>query len=568
MSKQGKIGMFIGIIAFMMLMVWLFTGGGDTTELNGPAKRVKFVSANWERRYQLDDKDPLGLYLFSALTTAHIDTSKRVVVVEDWIELDSITSADASPKTYMFVGNVFQMNDDEMDSIMSDVNDGSELFLAFDDLTENLFPKLFNGFEFRTDYGEEVNVFVDNKKYNMINIYQNDTVAKDWWAFGELDFDEDFVGLSSFMEMPNFVRVPHGKGFVYLHATPSMFFNYQIKRKSGFQYASYCLDNISTENDVYMLELGRRPDNVGNYDTDDTTGADKKVDDSYFQLIFKNPTLLTALLLSILGVILFVIFRSKRTRPVVEYIPKRKDMTLAFAETITSIYFSKRNPYGLLQVQRKNFYDTIHRHFFVDLNHREGERELLILAEKSNTELGEIKKLIAAYETKEASAVSEQFVAEISKKKHQFYRRVGIISDDLNTKVQAQEMVFKRSMWLPALFILTGVALIIVGMYFLMIAIGIGIVMWPIGAVLVILGIIRLSKPYLIIAKKNIIHYSALGIKREFDRSDLLTVDTRKTGVIITFRNNKSLIINYWDLSNFDRKQFERFVSKLHMLEL
>lgn len=568
MSKQGKIGVFVGIIAFMMLMVWFFSDGEEVARKNGALKRVKFISANWERRYQLDDKDPLGLYLFSALTKAHIDTAKRIKVVNDGAQLDSIISADSSPKTYMFVGNVFQMKNDEMDSILSDVSDGSELFLAFDDLTENLFPKLFNSFEFRTDYAEEVNVFVDNKKFNMINIYQNDTIAKDWWAFGELDFDEDYVGLSSFMEMPNFVRVSYGKGFVYLHATPSMFFNYQIKRSSGFRYASYCLDNLSTKNDVYMLELGRRPDNAGNYDTDDTSGKDKKLDDSYLQLIFKNPMLLTALLLSILGIVLFVIFRSKRIRPVVEFIPKRKDMTLEFAETITSIYFSKRNPYGLLQVQRKNFYDTIHRHFFVDLYHREEDRELLILAEKSNTDLGEIKNLIGAFEMKEASVVSEQFVAEISKKKHQFYRRVGIISDDLNKKVQAQEMIFKRSMWLPSIFILAGIGLVIVGMYFLMIAIGIGVVMWPIGVVLVVLGILRLSKPYLIITKEKIIHYSALGIKKEFDRTELLTVDARKTGVIITFRNNKSLIINYWDLSNFDHKQFERFVSKLHILEL
>jgi hypothetical protein len=28
------------------------------------------------------------------------------------------------------------------------------------------------------------------------------------------------------------------------------------------------------------------------------------------------------------------------------------------------------------------------------------------------------------------------------------------------------------------------------------------------------------------------------------------------------------LIINYWDLSAFDRKQFERFVSRLHTQEL
>ncbi len=568
MSKQGKVGMIFGIIGFMLLMVWLFSSGDNPSNPNDPAKRQSFVSDNWNKKYQLDDKNPLGLYLFTSLVQSHLDTNNRIEIVKDGIELDSITDADESPKTYMFVGNIFQLKSSEMDSILSDVYEGSQLFLAFDNLTENLFPKLFTSFEYRSDYDEEVNVFVDNKKFNMINIFQNDTIAKDWWAFGEISFDEEYIGLSSFMEMPNFVRVNHGDGYIYLHATPSMFQNYQVKRTPGFKYSAYCLNNLPKDNNIYMLELGRRSDDYGNYDTDDQSGADLKKDDSYFQLIFENPTLLIALLLTIFGLILFIIFRSKRIRPVVPFIPKRKDMTLAFAATITSIYFSKRNPYGLLQVQRKNFYDTVHRYFFVDLNHREGDRELEILAEKSNTELQEIKKLIKAYETKEASSVSEQFVAEITKKKYQFYRRVGIISDDFNARLQSQEMVFKRSMWLPSLFILTGITLILVGLYLLVSGTGVGIVMWPLGSLLLLLGILRLSKPYLVITKERITHYTAFARKKEFYRSDLLNVESRKTGVIITFRNNNSLIINYWDLSNFDRKQFERFVSKLHTHEL
>ena len=568
MSKQGRIGLLIGIICFMLLMVWLFSSGEGSDNPDAPVKKVSFVSSNWNKKYLLDDKNPLGLYMFTALAQSHLDTNKHIEVVEDWIGLDSITDADENPKTYMFVGNIFQLKNKEMDSILSDVHEGSELFLAFENLTENLFPKLFNSFEYRSDYSEEVNVFVENKKFNMINLYQNDTIAKDWWAFGELDFDEEYVGLSSFMEMPNFVRVKHGKGFVYLHATPSMFQNYQVKRIPGFKYAAYCLNNIPRDNDIYMLELGRRSDDYGNYDTDDQSGKDLKNDDSYLQLIFKNPTLLIALLLTILGLILFIIFRSKRTRPIVQFIAKRKDMTLAFAETITSIYFAKRNPYGLLQVQKKNFYDTVHRYFFVDLYHRVGDRELLILAEKSDTDIQEIKKLVQAYETKEASQVSEQFVAQITKEKYQFYRRVGIISDDFNDRLQAQEMVFKRSMWLPSLYILGGIALILIGLYLLVSAAGIGIVLWPIGSVLLVLGILRLSKPYLIVSKDKIIHYTTFAQKKEFHRPDLLNVESRKTGVIITFRNNNSLIINYWDLSNFDRKQFERFISKLHMNDL
>jgi hypothetical protein len=355
---------------------------------------------------------------------------------------------------------------------------------------------------------------------------------------------------------------------VYLHATPNQFVNYQLKRSDGFKYAEKVLNELPKDNDVYLLELGRLSDNYGDSDTEEQSGPDKKEDTSYLQLIFKNPTLLAAMLLSILGIILFLIFRSKRTRPVVPVIEKKKDMTLAFAETITSIYFSKRNPYGLLQVQRKNFFDTVNRYFFVDLYKREGDKEIRILAEKSNTPIQEIEYLVKAFETKKAFDVTEQFVADLAKRKHQFYRKVGVISDKIQEKVMSQELVFRRSLWLPIILILSGLIVFMLGMYYLTAAFGVGIALWPASFIIIYLGIARLSNPYMTVTKETIVFYSVFGRKSEYKRADLLQTELRQSGAVLNFAYNKKLIINYWDLSRFDKRQFERFISKLHTLEL
>jgi hypothetical protein len=319
---------------------------------------------------------------------------------------------------------------------------------------------------------------------------------------------------------------------------------------------------------VFLLELGRLSDNYGNEDTSEQDGADGKEDDSYLKLIFQNPTLLVALLLTILGVILFVIFRSKRTRPIVPFIQKKKDMTLAFAETITSIYFAKRNPYVLLQVQKKNFYATLHKHFFVDIQRREDDKALEILAEKSDSSLEEIVELVGSLESIEASGITEQYVTNVLQRQHAFYRRVGVISSDLNERVQEQEFVFRRSLLLPILLIGAGLFLIVLGVFYLMSSIGIGIVLWPVGILLLVLGIIRMSRPYLALNKDRVVHYTAIGFKKEYQREDLVSTEIKSSGAILHFRNNKQLIINYWDLSRFDQNQFKRLISKLHKLEL
>ena len=565
MNNQRKIGLIGGIVLVMILMVWLFSSGGED---QGKRGRQPFVSSNWSSRFQPFDKKPLGLYLFNTLASSHIDTNRSVYVVRDWIELDSVLVNDSLPKTFMFVGNNFGLENSEMDSIMSRVSDGSRLFLSYNGLTENIFPYFFRDYNEKYDYAETINVFANKKKFHMINLYQNDTIATEWKAFGRIDPLGNYKALSSFMELDNFIKMEYNGGYVYLHTTPSLFHNYQIKRKEGYRYAAYTLNQIPKDQDIILLELGRLSDNFGQHDVDEQEGADGKEDTSYLRLIFENPTLLIALLLGIVGLILFVMFRSKRTRPIVPYIDKKKDMTLAFAETITSIYFAKRNPYGLLQVQRKNFYDTIQKHFFIDLYRKEGTKEIEMLAEKSNKSVKEITDLIHLFETKEAFSVTEQKVSEVAKIKRKFYLDTGIISEKTLGRVQEMEMTFRRSLWIPSFLILGGLFLIFFGFYYLIQSIGVGIVLWPIGIVAFALGVIRMSKPFMIVDEAHITYYSPFGRKKVYNRTNLIRTEIKEKGVILNFTENRKLIINNWDLSRFDRKQFERFISKLHKQEL
>ena len=155
----------------------------------------------------------------------------------------------------MFVGNYFGLDNHEMDAILEDVESGSTLFMSFDDLMENIYPRLFESYEFKLEYDDQINVFADDKKYPMINLFQNDTVARDWWAFGDISFEEDHESLSDFMEMSNFVRVKYGDGELLLHSTPNLFYNYQLKRSSGYQYSACLLYTSPSPRDATLSRM-------------------------------------------------------------------------------------------------------------------------------------------------------------------------------------------------------------------------------------------------------------------------------------------------------------------------
>lgn len=562
MTSSRKISVIGGVILFMLLLVWMFSSSEKEVDSNS-----YFSSSNWEVKYQPFDKNPRGTFLLHRLMQTHIGKN-NMYVAETSAQLDSIVHMNKYHKTYFFTGNGFGLESYHFDSVMKQVEQGSHVFISFNQMYENNLEKFFDTIDFRSDYAEMETVYTSLGKNTMINLYEKDTVAREWLAFGDVTTVGPAKTLSTFMEMDNFIVIKIGKGKAFLHTNPNMFYNYQIKRGQGYYYTKYVLDQLPKKRDVVLMELGRLPDNFGNNDTDDQSGADGKEDRSFLKFIMEDPNLRTGLLLLIAGVILYVVFRSRRKRPIVPYITKNKDMTLAFTETITSIYFAKRNPYGLLQVQRKNFYANVQKHFFVDLSRREGDRELMILAEKSNRPLEEIKRMVNIFETKEASSVSEQMITEMAQKQREFYQEVGIISDSIVERVKKRELVFRRGLLLPSVLILLGLLAIFGGVYLLVIAKGVGIGLWPVGIALFLLGVMRLANPYLIVTPKELIYYSEFGKKHVHAREELLGTKITKSGVVITLNNNKQLIINYWDLSRFDRKQFERFISNIHTLEL
>lgn len=570
MSNNKKLLFISGVILIMLAFVWFSSGTPS-----GKKYERTFVSSNWNKKFQPFDKDPLGLYLFNTLAQSHIKKSKDVYQVDDWKSLKELMNSGNKKKTFLFVGNIFGLDNFEIDSILSSVSRGSDFFLSYNETTSNIMRRLFkmeNGnlkYDLQMEYSVSVNVFTDKLKCEMINIYQNDTIAREWNAFGEdIEPKGPFKSLSSFMQMDNFIEIKIGKGKVYLHTNPAMFYNYQIKRKSGFKYTEYVLNQISQDQDILLLELARLSDDYGKHNVDEQDGGEGKEDTSFLKVIFENPMLLAALILSIFGLILFVIFRSKRVRPVVPYKEDSTNMTLAFAETITSIYFAKRNPFGLLQVQRKNFYATIQKHFFVDLQRREDDKTLMVLAEKTNKSFEEIKSIVDKFETKEAFSVNDGDIAKMQQIQRNFYKDVGIIPAMIESRLESNQKIFRRILWLPTLLILSGVSSIFFGLYLLVEANGVGILLWPIGIALLALGVIRLSNPFIKVKDGKITYYTSLGFKKVYSLEELIGSEMKESGVILKFTNNRKLIINYWDLSRFDRNDFNHFIAKLHILEL
>jgi hypothetical protein len=560
-SSKNKIALIIGFLLLIVLLLWAVGG------ISNDKKIEIFRSNNWNRKYQLKDKDPYGLFLFNEILAAHLDSNHSVKNINKWSDYDSLVNK-KEKSTYIFIGQDFQLLNNEIDTLLKDVENGSDLMISFYDLTSNLYDRFFNYIDFDYDYSDSIVVYANNLKYTMYNIHQTDTVAMKWEAFvNETLIDSSFETLSSFMEMSNFIKIKRGKGHIFLHANPQFYFNHQVLRNDGFYYSNFTINQFSKQRNVYWLELGRKMDNEGKENTSVNEGKDSKKDDSLLQLFFKNPSLLWTMLTAIFGFILFIIFRAKRMRPLVPLIPPKRNMTTAFADTITSIYYQNHSPYGILKVQRKNFYHAIHKHFYIDLTRRNEDLEIRILAEKSNVSIESLKELLALIETTESYNVDEHYIANVATQQREFYLKTGIISNFILNRIEKKDRIFNRIIWLPMLLILFGIMMILVGFYYLTQSIGMGVILWPIGISWITIAVLQLKKPLVEITNEQLILYPIFGKKKTYNWEDLVDAVNGNSATLITFSGNRIIKINYWEMSRFDKSSFQQYISNLHKFE-
>lgn len=550
MDRRKGIIAGVVMVGLIVLLVYLFSGESEKEK----ALRRKFISDKWEREFVLDSKDPLGLALFKQLAESQADSSA--------VLKDSFPVAPDSMSTYVFAGDKFSLYQQEFTNILANVAAGSDLFLSYHELTENIREQFFHDIYIQWHFEEEVTVYNDKQSFDLYSVYQTDTVARVWNLIRpENVIDTNYTVVSAMMETPNFIKLKLGKGFIYLHTNPELFYNYQLLSKDGFRHAQFVIGTFRKGHAVKWLELGRLRDDFGNSDTEVMEGQDGREDNSLLLLLFSHKELLVALLLVILGILLYLIFRTKRYWPVIPYLPKSKNRSLDFADTMTAVYFNQQSPYSILIVMRKNFRANISRHFFLDISKSDNAREIRLLSEKSGVEISQLEILVTMLENVKMQAVTYEYIQDVARRQRQFYLKTGIIKDKVRVKSEKKKIEFKRQIAIPSTLIFIGINGIIRGFYLLAKSESTGIIFWPLGLLCLLVGIYLFNRKLIVVDKNQLTWYLAFGRKQVFSLGDVMDVKVTKGFTIIQFTGKRTLKVNHFEISYYSRKDFERFIS-------
>lgn len=556
MNKNIIIG-FLGITLLLGLALWWVES--DTAET-----KEKNITKNWKTAFKLNSKNPRDLGFFQQLLETH--TSDSLYIIKKWWEIDNVPNKDSA--TYIFVGEQFGLEDALYNKLLQHVDSGATMILAFDHVSSNIYKRYFKQGAYYWDYSDRLYTWIDNQTLTFPMVYENDTIFGDWYTFSSNEIkDTNFKAYAYALNEPIAFYLKQGKGKIHFHSVPRLFENYQVLGKNGFAHTSKILKQIPDNQAIVWLKLGDMNDfQSSNSKSDQEGDGNEKEDNSLIQYIMKSPPLRLAFLFGIILLLLYVVFRGKRKEEILAGIPEPRNMSIAFVETLSSIYLSKRSPIGVLQVLRKNFYMAVNRHFYIDLSQKDKlEENTKRLIEKSNYDGEQLKAIIESLDSRK-NEVNEKHLGNVYRTIRKFYIETGVVKKRNAFVAAGKHIIGHKSIASAAVGLLLAFSLIIRGLYSLAQGGGLGVLYVILGAILLFVAYRILSRPLFEIGENTFTLNGLIGGSKTYLLDQGIQTVVSKKNTIIHFEDGQSITIQHSFLSRSGKIALAQFVEHLKQL--
>lgn len=348
------------------------------------SKRTKTI--DWEASFDEKSNKPYGVsVLYKELPKLFKDYKIRTVYhqPESYLRANSEDGfgEHTAEGSYIIIGNSDYLEDDSVDELLNFADNGNTLFIS-----DYSFPqKLHDTLNISTEY-------IENKKdsisYQSLTYINNRAISIDRNA-GDMYFSNfdsinyTVLGHSKIdYKHVNFIKIPFGSGFIYLHLEPKVFTNYNILKNDKYTYVEGVLSYLP-DNNVYF-------DSYSKIQTSYTGDVEKESNLSWFmeQQAFK-----WAVYTAIIFGILFMIFNAKRRQRIIKIIKPLQNTTVAFVKTVSNLYFDTKDHKNLVDKKITYFLEKVRHDLNIDTTVLNAEFITKLVAKTGKKE-DDIKKLV------------------------------------------------------------------------------------------------------------------------------------------------------------------------------
>lgn len=400
MDKRSKIALYIigAVIVFMMI-----------------AEVTKPKALNWRDSFSAADKIPLGCFvLFNELQTF----SENDVLVSEKSIYEYLKNADTSAsKTLVFINNRIGFDKQESEALMAFAEKGNSIFISsiffygnvLDTLNisvqrqyANLYKKESESKFTNPSLKNNNRVFkdvIENSHFVSVDTL-NTTILGTITTKNEEEIDETNA---------NFIKVAFGNnnGQFILHTNPFAFTNYHLLDDKA-DYAATVLSYLPKQQIIW----------------DNNYKSGRKVITSPLRYILQNTALKWAFYISMFVLILFIIFRGKRTQRIIPVINKLENATVDFTRTIGELYYQHGDFTNIIDKKIQYFLEFVRTNYYLDTNQLNVSFIEKLAVKSTNTK--EDAKALVDYLVflKSKNNHNEQELIELNKKIEHFTKQM------------------------------------------------------------------------------------------------------------------------------------------------
>ncbi len=156
----------------------------------------------------------------------------------------------------------------------------------------------------------------------------------------------------------NYVRIPYGKGYLYIFTTPILLTNYFVKEQQGLGHAEEILSVLSNGKLFWdeVPPMNRQQ------------GESARPRTPYLKYVLAIESLRWAWYLLLATVVLYILFESKRKQRIIPVIEPVNNTSIEYVQTTGRLYAQIGNHRKLIQLNMRLFISTIQQKYGVKIN--------------------------------------------------------------------------------------------------------------------------------------------------------------------------------------------------------
>ncbi len=456
-TKYGIVALIF--IGFIFLFFWMATPPTEE-ELAEQAKQEQELEEKEAEQKQKEEEErlqefhrrkipinPEGTYLIHKLFASYQKTKKMKPMVSPIASNLPKESTNAFPNIYMLVGDGAYLSYDDADELISFVEQGNVAFISTSELDYGLKSQLFWDEQHEGHYDEcmDVNFSHDSlEMFNDINWEYRDfsgelsSTTWNFWNIDDLKYDD--YAVISFGKMcddyredrqnhPVCIRINIGEGQLFLHTEPVMFTNrVLIEDTTTLRYAERVFSHLPRGNVYWHSLIGRYSHNYLARQGDEEGmsgsggGDNSKRRMSPLQFILGNRAFRWALYILMAGLLLYILFQSKRRRKVIPAAEKRTNASVEYADTVSEMYYQERRHEKLIRHMEVVFQDFIRNKYYMSAA-RPDEQFVKNLARKSGISEQEITTIFKQFQyARKNGNLNDDFLVKLHENIENFYK--------------------------------------------------------------------------------------------------------------------------------------------------